>query len=97
MTEEMENENAMGSEVLKGNESQGRYAEFPTMGDGEFNQILETNPVSAPEYLSIFKGDHAAYFAMLTQDAGTRESLIELCFFVGSKGIVQFCSTHNLP
>lgn len=77
--------------------SLGRDADFPTMGDGEFNQILESNPVTAPEYADIIRGNHAVYFAMLTLDRETGEHLIELCFFIGSKGIVHFCPTHNRP
>jgi len=95
--EDMENENAMWSEVVNGIQSLGRDAEFPTLGGGEFSQILETHPVSAPEYVDITRGNHAVYFAMLTRDRDTGENLIELCFFVGSKGIIQFCSTHNRP
>jgi len=96
-TEEIANENAIWREVLSGIQPFGRDAEFPTMGDGEFNQIIESNPVGATEYRDIISGNHAVYFAMLTADRNTGENLIELCFFVGSRGIVQFCSTHNRP
>jgi hypothetical protein len=96
-TEEMENENAIWSAVTDHVDGMGRDAEVPTMGKGEFNQVLETATVSLPEYRDILAGNHATYFAMLTRDRDTEENLIELCFFVGKQGIVHYCSSHNRP
>lgn len=95
--EEKENEDAMWSAVTSNVTELGRDAEVPTMGNGEFNQILETAPITLPEFLDIARGNHAVYFAMLTREQKKNKSLIELCFFVGAKGTVHYCSTHNRP
>jgi len=97
VNEERTNEDTMWSAVETNILLLGRDAEFPTMGDGEFNQVLESNPVGRAEFQDIAQGNQAAYFAMLTLDRETGEHLVELCFFVGWRGAIHFCSTHNLP
>lgn len=95
--EELANESEVWSQVSQGLEAMGQDRVIPTMGGGETNQIIESNPISLPEYRDIMRGSHAVYFALVTRNSVTRENLIELCFFVGNRGIVHFCPTYNKP
>ena len=95
--EEKENELSLWGHIEKNIGALGRDAEVPIMGNGEFNQTLETYPVSLAEIRDVYHGSHAFYFAMKTVDRATGRRLIELCFFVGAKGIISYCSSHNYP
>lgn len=97
LSAEKENENLLWQQLRDGLEKAGRDAEIPMVEDGDMNQILESAPLASDEYEDIMRGSHAVYFASITQDRDTKEHLMELCFFVGNLGKIQYCSQHNGP
>jgi hypothetical protein len=94
---EKEAEDALWQELVDGLEKQGRDAVIPMVEDEEMNQILESGVLTLNEYMDIMRGSHAVYFASIIRDRETNEDLLELCFFVGRAGIIQYCSQHNGP